>query len=52
MIDGALTFALRSCQVAFADGAADPLDLDTAKGKGEQTQLEVSRVQVLNYAVC
>ncbi len=30
------------CQVSLADGAADPPHLQTAKGKSEQCQLEVS----------
>jgi hypothetical protein len=32
----------RPCQVVLADGTADPLDLKTAKGKSEQSQLQVS----------
>ena len=47
-----LAFAHRSCQISLSQGAADPPDLETAKGKGEQTQLEVSRVQVVDHATC
>ena len=34
-----------SCRVPFAENAADPPDLKTAKDKGDQTQLEVFPVQ-------
>jgi hypothetical protein len=36
------------CPLRLED-AADPPDLETAKGKGEQTQLEVSPVQVVHH---
>ena len=37
--------------VPSPQGAADPLDLKTVKYQSEQTQLEVSRVQVVQTAV-
>ena len=43
-----LTLTHRSCQGPLADGAADPPDLQTTKGKGEQTQLERSPVEVVH----
>jgi hypothetical protein len=39
-----LTLAKESCQFPFPKNAADPPDLQTAEGKGDQTQLEISQV--------
>ena len=44
-----LPLAQGSCQFPFPEDAADPPDLQTTEGKGNQTQLEVSRVQVVHY---
>ena len=41
-----LTLAQGSCQVTPSENAADPPDLKTAKDQGDQTQLDVSPVQV------
>jgi hypothetical protein len=41
-----------ACQVTPAEGAADPPDLQSPKDKGDQTQLEVSPVQVLHQTAC
>ncbi len=48
-LQGLAEFALAqwSCQVPLSHRAADPPDLQTASDQGEQTQLEVSRVQVV-----
>ena len=40
--------AHRPCQITLAQSAADPPDLKTTKGKGAQTELDVSPVQVLH----
>ena len=45
-----LTLAQGSCQFPLPDGAADPPDLKTTEDQGNQTQLEVSPVQVLPFA--
>ena len=45
------SFAHRSCQITLPQSAADPPDLKTAKGKGNQTQLDVTPVQVVQAAV-
>ena len=37
-----------SCQVTPSENAADPPDLKTAKDQGDQTQLDVSPVQVVH----
>ena len=47
-----LPTALCSCQVTPPKDAANPPDLKTAKDQGDQTQLDVSPVQVLHYACC
>jgi hypothetical protein len=39
-------------QVAPPKDAADPPDLKTAKGKGDQTQLDGSQVLVLHHTAC
>ena len=43
-----LSTALWSCQVTPPKDAANPPDLKTAKDQGDQTQLDVSPVQVVN----
>ena len=45
-----LSTALWSCQVTLPKDAANPPHLKTAKEQGDQTQLDVSPVQVLHYA--
>ena len=45
-----LALAQGSCQFPFPKDTADPPDLKTTEGKGNQTQLEVSPVQVLPFA--
>ena len=45
-----LPLAQGSCQFPFPEDAADPPDLQTSEGKGNQTQLEVSPVQLLHFA--
>ena len=40
-----------SCQVTPPKDPADPPDLKTAKGKGDQSQLDVSRVQIFNQLI-
>ena len=45
-----LTLAQGSCQFPFPEDAADPPDLKTTEGKGNQTQLEATPVQVLHFA--
>ena len=47
-----LSTALWSHQVTPPKDAANPPDLKTAKDQGDQTQLDVSPVQVLHYACC
>jgi len=47
-----LLLAQWSCQVPLAESASDPPDLQTANGKGDQTKLDVSPVEVLHYARC
>ena len=41
-----LSTTLWSCQVTLPKDATDPPDLKTAKDQGNQTQLDVSRVQI------
>jgi hypothetical protein len=47
-----LTIAYCLCQVSLSKDAADPPDLETAKGKGDQSKLELSPVQVVHHAAC
>lgn len=47
-----LSLAQGSCQVPPAEHAADPPNLKTAKDQGDQTQLEVSPVQLVHHTVC
>jgi len=46
-----LPLAQESCQFPFPKNAADPPDLQNAKNKGDQTQLEVSRVKIFNQPI-
>ena len=43
-----LSTTLWSCQVTLPKDATDPPDLKTAKDQGDQTQLDVSPVQVVH----
>jgi len=47
-----LSTALWSCQFPFPKDTANPPDLKTAKEHGDQTQLDVTPVEVLHYARC
>ena len=44
-----LTLAQGSCQFPFPKDTADSQDLQNAKNKGDQTQLEVSPVNGLHF---
>ncbi len=46
-----LSTALWSCKVSPPKDAADPPNLKTAKGKGDQSQLDVSRFQIFNQLI-
>ncbi len=48
MTDEAKGLTQRSLCPLLSEGAADPPDLKTAKGKGDQTQLDISPVEVLH----
>ena len=43
-----LPLAHGSCQVPWAQDAPDPPDLETRKGKGEESQLDVTPVQTIH----
>jgi hypothetical protein len=46
-----LPAALWSCQVTLPKDPADPPHLKTAKDQGDQSQLDVSRVQIFNQLI-
>ena len=47
-----LSISPGSCQVTLRNDATDPPDLKTAKDQGDQTQLDVSRVEMVHHTTC